>query len=89
MTSRTTASFRKCFGSLPLRIQARARRAYQQFSDDPSHPSLNYKQVHSSRPIFSARVSLGYGALAIRDEDTWVWFWIGSHADYDQLLARI
>jgi hypothetical protein len=87
--SRTTTAFRKCFGSLPPRIQERARRAYRQFAEDPSHPSLNFKQVHTSRPIFSARVSLGYRALAIRDDDTWVWFWIGSHADYDHLLTRL
>jgi len=59
------------------------------FAQDPSHPGLNFKQVHSSRPIFSARVSLGYRALAIRDDDTWIWFWIGSHSDYDQLLSRM
>ena len=55
----------------------------------PSHPGLHLKQVHPSRPIYSARVSLGYRALAIRDEETWIWFWIGSHSDYDQLLPRL
>ena len=63
--------------------------AYRMFSEDPSHPGLNFKQVHTSRPIFSARVSLGYRALAVRDGDTLIWFWIGSHADYDKLLSRL
>ena len=89
MRSTTTSSFRKCFDDLPPRIQARARQAYRMFAQDPSHPGLNFKQVRSSRPIFSARVSLGYRALAIRDADTWIWFWIGSHSDYDQLLSRL
>ena len=89
MRSTTTSAFRKCFQSLPTRIQARAREAYRTFAEDPTHPGLHLKQVHPSRPIFSARVSLGYRALAIRDEDTWIWFWIGSHADYDQLLSRL
>jgi len=74
---------------MPPRIQVRAREAYRTFADDPSHPGLHFKQVHSCRAIFSARVSLGYRALAVRDEDTWIWFWIGSHSDYDQLLARL
>jgi len=87
--STTTSSFRKCFQGLPPRIQVRAREAYRAFADDPSHPGLHLKQVHPSRPIYSARVSLGYRALAIRDEETWVWFWIGSHSDYDQLLPRL
>ena len=89
MTSTTTPAFRKCFDGLPPRIQVRARQAYRMFSHDPSHPGLNFKQVHTSRPIFSARVSLGYRALAVRDGDTLIWFWIGSHADYDKLLSRL
>ncbi len=89
MTSTTTSAFRKCFQALPARIQVRAREAYRSFVADPSHPGLGFKQVHPSRPVFSARVSLGYRALAVRDGDTWVWFWIGSHADYDQLLNRL
>jgi hypothetical protein len=31
------------------------------------------------------RIGLGYRALGIRTGDEVVWFWIGSHADYDQL----
>ena len=89
MTSTTTSSFRKCFQELPSRIQVRAREAYRLFAQDPSHTSLHFKQVHPTRPIFSARVSLGYRALAVRDDDTWIWFWIGSHSDYDQLLTRL
>lgn len=89
MKSKTTSSFRKCFEVLPQRIQIRAREAYRDFSRDPSHPGLGFKQVHPARPIYSARVSLGYRALAVRDGDIWVWFWIGSHSDYDRLLTRL
>ena len=70
-------------------MQEQARLAYRLFQRDPSHPSLRFKQVHPTRPIFSARVGLAYRALAVRDGDTVIWFWIGSHADYDKLLARI
>jgi hypothetical protein len=45
--------------------------------------------VHPTRPIFSARVGLGYRALAVKEESAVIWFWIGSHADYDKLLARL
>ncbi len=37
----------------------------------------------------SARVTLDYRALATRREDRWIWFWIGSHSDYDNLLKRL
>jgi hypothetical protein len=34
-------------------------------------------------------VSLGYRALAGVQGDTVIWFWIGSHADYDRLLRSL
>jgi hypothetical protein len=74
---------------LPPQVQAQARLAYELFRQDPYHPSLRFKQVHASRPIFSARVGLAYRALAVREGDEVIWFWIGSHADYDDLLGRM
>ena len=70
-------------------MQAQARLAYELFRQDPYHPSLRFKQVHASRPIFSARVGLAYRALAVREGHEVIWFWIGSHADYDDLLGRM
>ena len=69
-------------------MQERARAAFRQFQQDPTHPGLRFKQVHATRPIFSARVGLGYRALAIRDDQVFVWFWIGTHGDYDKLLQQ-
>jgi mRNA-degrading endonuclease RelE of RelBE toxin-antitoxin system len=88
VTSRTTERFRKALRQLPRHVQEQAKEAYHQFSLDPQHPSLQFKQVHPSRPIFSARVSLGYRALAVRDNDVLIWFWIGSHSDYDRLIHQ-
>jgi len=70
-------------------VQDQARLAYRLFRDNPEHPSLRFKPVHPKRPIYSARVGLGYRALAVRDGDAVIWFWIGSHADYDHLLKRL
>jgi hypothetical protein len=89
LTNRTTERFRKTFVALPAQVQRRARLAYRRFLDDPTHPSLDFKQVHPVRPIFSARIGLGYRALATRDGDALVRFWIGSHADYDQMLRML
>ena len=63
--------------------------AYRLFRQDPSHGSLRFKLVHPSLPIYSVRIGLGYRALGVREGDTVVWFWIGSHAEYDQLLTRL
>lgn len=89
MISKTTERFRRAYGSLPVHVRRRARQAYRDFRDDPAHPSLHFKQVHATRSIYSARVGLGYRALAVRDGDTVVWFWIGAHDEYDRLLRSL
>ncbi len=89
MKSRTTAQFRKAFANLPKQVQQQAREAYQQFKQDPWHPSLRFKQVHPTLPIYSARVSKSYRAVGVRNENGIVWFWIGIHTDYDQLLSQL
>jgi hypothetical protein len=66
---RTSERFRLAFGRLPARVQKRARAAYRLFRQDPSHPSLRFKQVHPSRPIYSVRIGLAYRALGVRDWD--------------------
>ena len=89
MTSKTTKRFRSAFAALPYHVQSQARKAYCPFRKDPDHPSLQFKKVHSSEPIYSARVSLGYRALAVRENEELIWFWIGSHAEYDRLLKSL
>jgi len=88
VTSRTTEAFRKAYTGLPRYIQKQARETYQLFKRNPKHPSLQFKKVHSSKPIYSVRVSLGYRAVGVMNDRQIVWFWIGSHADYDRLLSR-
>jgi hypothetical protein len=34
-------------------------------------------------------LGLGYRALGLREADHIYWFWIGSHAEYDELLRRL
>ncbi len=74
---------------LPGHIQVQAREAYRRFQSDPYHPSLRFKLVHPSLPVQSVRITTAYRALGVRDGDTIVWFWIGSHADYDRLVSRL
>ena len=89
MNSRTTRAFRGKFAALPLQIQRQAREAYRFFRENPGHPGLHFKQVHPNPPTYSARVGIGYRAVGILDGGTVVWFWIGSHAEYERLLAQL
>ena len=51
---------------------------------DPRHPSLQFKKVGK---YWSVHVGLRYRALAVQTDDTFVWFWIGPHADYDRIIG--
>jgi len=87
--SRTTEKFRALFSLLPVTIKAQAKEAYQQFKKDPYHPSLQFKRVHSSKPIYSVRINLDYRAVGIIQENEIIWFWIGSHNVYEKLLKKL
>ena len=84
--SRTTRRFREAHENLPEEIRRQARQAYRLFQKDPHHPSLRFKKVEEETNTFSVRVGLGYRALGVMKGSTIVWFWIGSHAEYDGLV---
>ena len=68
---------------LPKPVRRRADRNYELLKTNPSHPSLHFKRAGR---YWAVRVGLHYRALAVPDGDDLVWFWIGSHAEYDRLL---
>jgi hypothetical protein len=88
--SRTRKSFWRDFEQLPKPVRDRAKAMYRQFVQDSTHPGLQFKQVHSSLPIWSVRITGSYRAVGVRTApDTVVWFFIGTHAEYDRLLASL
>jgi hypothetical protein len=76
--------FWDAYGSLPNRVQRLAVASFRRLHENPKHPSLQFKQAGR---FWSARIGLHYRALAIRDGEDFIWFWIGRHADYDRLLG--
>ena len=85
MTHRAHARFWRCYRALPKDIQGLADRSYALLRTDSTHPSLHFKKVGV---FWSSRVGLHYRALALEAEQDLVWFWIGSHAEYDKLVGR-
>lgn len=81
--SRTTPEFWKLYQNLPSEIRKLARKNYQIWREEPFHPSLNFKKI--GRGKWSARVGIHYRAVGKFERDTFVWDWIGSHAEYDRL----
>jgi hypothetical protein len=79
----TSRSFWEAYGKLPEQLRAIADKNYALLKQNPGHPSLQFKKVGR---FWSVRVGLRYRALAVEADDDLVWFWIGSHADYDALI---
>jgi hypothetical protein len=81
---RATPRFWDGYRRLPEDVRQLADRCYATLRHDPRHPSLHLKQVGR---FWSVRVGLHYRALAVQSGADLVWFWIGSHAEYDQLIG--
>jgi len=81
--SSTTRSFRKRLRVLPAEVRRLARKNFKLWLRDPSHPPLRFKKVGE---FWSARVGGGHRALAVWSGDEIEWFWIGTHAEYDDLI---
>ena len=89
MNSFTTEYFRKHYALLPAAIKKQVKESYKLFKANQYHPSLRFKRVHSYRPIFSVRITKDYRAVGILEKDKIIWFWIGSHSEYDILLKKL
>ncbi|MCX5886087.1 MAG: hypothetical protein NT096_09300 [Proteobacteria bacterium] len=76
--------FWECFESLPESVKELALKSYEILKENPHHPSLHFKKTANYR---SVRVGRQYRALGIDVQDGILWFWIGTHADYDKLLS--
>ena len=77
-------AFWHAYENLPVHVQIQADKNYALLKDNPDHPSLHLKKVAD---YWSVRVGLRYRALAVEIEEGLLWFWIGSHADYDKLVS--
>lgn len=79
-----TPYFWHCYRGLPVSVRDLADKNFALLKNDSKHPSLHFKKIGR---FWSVRVGLYHRALAVEDEGSLVWIWIGSHADYDRLIA--
>jgi hypothetical protein len=83
VTHKTTPRFWALYAQLPADAQELAAGSYETLKRDPRHPALHFNKVG---PYWSVRIGLHLRSLAVRDGDVFVWFWIGTHADYDKFI---
>lgn len=88
-----TNQFKKLFAQLPRHIQELAQGAFDHFRTDPHHPMLHNHPLadsnkgrhrNGSRAVWITR---RYRAIYVQDGDTNVWYWIGSHEDYNNFIG--
>lgn len=77
-----SSEFWDLYEKLPINVRSLADKNYALLKEDPKHPSLHFKSVGK---FWSVRVGIRYRALAIEIDDGFLWFWIGSHSQYDKL----
>ena len=84
MNHHASSAFWACYRALPPVVRELADKNFSLLKQDPLHPSLHFKRIGR---YFSVRVGQHYRALGVEGPDGVLWFWIGSHADYDRLLG--
>ncbi|MHB8679545.1 MAG: ParE family toxin-like protein [Rudaea sp.] len=84
MKHSASSSFWAAYHALPRNIQALADKSYLLLKQNPSHPSLHFKPIGR---YWSIRIGLQYRALGVSAPDRIVWFWIGSHTEYERIIC--
>jgi len=92
--NRTTRQFRDLFAALPKRIQLLTREACRLFDTNPTHPSFRIHELADSKKghhvpgSISVSITMQYRAIYIEQDGTNIWYWIGTHADYDAFTGK-
>lgn len=84
MSHFASPAFWEAYSKLPKAVRDLADKNYALLKREPQHPSLRLKKVGK---YWSVRVGLRYRALATEVDGGLLWFWIGSHADYDTMIG--
>lgn len=84
MTHHASPSFWACYDGLPANARALADKQFELLKANTRHPSLHFKRVER---FHSARVGAHFRALALDVPNGLLWFWIGTHAEYDRIVA--
>jgi hypothetical protein len=80
---RATSRFWACLDRLPADVQELARKNYGLLKSNPYQPSLHFKRLGR---FWSVRVGRSFRAVGVDAPDGIVWFWIGTHAEYERVV---
>lgn len=86
LTSYTHPSFWKCYYKLPKEIQKNANKQFRLFEKDPHHPSLGFGKKGD---VWTVNIGYHYRAIGYKEGSAIIWFWVGSHEDYNVFMNRL
>lgn len=88
-----TREYRTSYSKLPRSVQEIADKKFRLFVENSHHPSLRLHKLKPHGPShrlvdrLSVSVTRNYRALFWVDGQVNVWYWIGTHAEYDRLTG--
>lgn len=80
----TSPKFWALYRVLPEEVRRLADKNYELLKSNPRHPSLRLKRIGE---LWAVRVDEHYRALGLDAEGGIYWIWIGTHAEYDRIIA--
>ena len=83
MNHYTTSDFWHNYSLLPHHICKLADKNFELLKNNSAHPSLHLKKVGN---YWSVRVGINFRAIAIHTNEGLIWFWIGTHNEYNKII---
>lgn len=85
---KATPRFWELYRKLPPRIQTLADKKFKLLKENPSYHSLRLEKLEGYDNYWSVRVTKGYRAVASKEKESFVWFFIGEHDTVYNWLGR-
>ncbi|MGH7951373.1 MAG: hypothetical protein ACREFE_05570 [Limisphaerales bacterium] len=60
---------------------------FQTLAKNPSLKSLGFKKIKSD--LWSVRAGSGFRALGTFEDGRYLWFWIGTHDEYERIIRDL
>ena len=84
MKHHASPAFWTQYRALPDSVRELADKSFALLKSDPRHPSLHFKKVDK---YWSVRVGIHHRTIGVEAPDGVLWFWIGTHAEYDKMVG--
>jgi mRNA-degrading endonuclease RelE of RelBE toxin-antitoxin system len=89
-----TPDFRKRYDRLPRQIQGLVDAKLQRVLENPEHPSLRLHRLRDNKRgkhlknSISLSINMQYRAIYVIDGEENVWYWVGTHNDYETFIGE-